>query len=57
MNDTAPDVSLAVLFTRAPFGASLLMSIPTPPPYENVLANLPAVSYIDSILSSGAGRT
>ena len=32
IKDTLPDVSLAALFTFAPFGARLEISIPTPPP-------------------------
>ena len=32
VNDTAPEVSEAVLFILAPLGASLDMSIPHPPP-------------------------
>ena len=32
INETAPDVVLAALCTVAPFGLSLEISIPTPPP-------------------------
>ena len=51
------DVSFAVLFTFAPLGESLLISIPHPPPYEYVRANLDAHSKIDSMLSSGGEIT
>ena len=57
MNDTAPDVVLAALFTGLPLGLSCEISIPQPPPYENVRAKYLAVSYISSIESPTGGNT
>lgn len=57
INETAPVVVNAALLTGEPFGLSCDISIPQPPPYENVLAKYLLVSYISSILSPTGGNT